>query len=158
MLSSFLISSPGNPLSHPSSPPSMSVLCYTPTHFCLPYPGFPLHWGIEPWQDQGPLFLLMPDKATLCYMYSWSHGSLHVYSLVGGLVPGNSRRVRLVLLLLFQWGCKPLSSFSPFSNSSIGGPCAQSNGWLWASTSLFVRHWQSLSEGSYIRLLSASTS
>ena len=31
-------------------------------------------------------------------------------------------------------------------------PCAQSNGWLWASTSVFVRHWQSLSGDSYIRL------
>jgi hypothetical protein len=29
--------------------------------------------------------------------------------------------------------------------------------WLWASTSVFVRHWQSLSEDSYIRLLSASS-
>ena len=37
------------------------------------------------------------------------------------------------------------------------GPCAQSNGWLWVSTSVFVRHWQSLSEDSYIRLLSSST-
>jgi hypothetical protein len=25
---------------------------------------------------------LMADKAILCYIYSWSHGSLHVYSLV----------------------------------------------------------------------------
>jgi hypothetical protein len=36
------------------------------------------------------------------------------------------------------------------------GPCAQSNGWLRASTSVFVRHWQSLLTDSYIRLLSAS--
>ena len=32
----------------------------------------------------------MPDKAILCYIFSWSHGSLHVYSLVGGLVLGSS--------------------------------------------------------------------
>jgi hypothetical protein len=28
----------------------------------------------------------MPDKAILCYICSWSH----VYSLVGGLIPGRS--------------------------------------------------------------------
>jgi hypothetical protein len=33
---------------------------------------------------------LMPDKATLCYICGWSHGSLHKYSLVDSLVPGNS--------------------------------------------------------------------
>ena len=32
----------------------------------------------------------MSDKAILCYICSWSHGSLHVYSLVGGLVSGSS--------------------------------------------------------------------
>jgi hypothetical protein len=33
---------------------------------------------------------LMTLKAILCYIYSWSHESLHVYSLVGGLVLGSS--------------------------------------------------------------------
>ena len=33
---------------------------------------------------------LMSDKAILCYICIWSLGSLHVYSLVGGLVPGSS--------------------------------------------------------------------
>jgi hypothetical protein len=32
-----------------------------------------------------------------------------------------------------------------------------SNGWLWASTSVFVRHWQNLSGDSYVRLLSAKS-
>jgi hypothetical protein len=31
----------------------------------------------------------MSHKAILCYIFGWSHGSLHVYSLVGGLVPGS---------------------------------------------------------------------
>ena len=31
----------------------------------------------------------MSDKAILCYIYIWSHESLHVYSLVSGLVPGS---------------------------------------------------------------------
>jgi hypothetical protein len=30
---------------------------------------------------------LMSNKAILCYIWSWSQGSLHVYSFVGGLVP-----------------------------------------------------------------------
>jgi len=54
------------------------------------HPGIPLHWGIKPPQNQGPLLPLMPDKAILGYICSWSHGFLHVYSLVGGLVPGSS--------------------------------------------------------------------
>jgi hypothetical protein len=33
---------------------------------------------------------LMTDLAILCYICSWSHGSLQVYSLVGSLVPGSS--------------------------------------------------------------------
>jgi hypothetical protein len=32
----------------------------------------------------------MLDKGILCYICSWSHGSLHVYYLVGGLVPEKS--------------------------------------------------------------------
>jgi hypothetical protein len=40
-------------LTHPLSPPQ---------------PHIPLHWGIEPSQDQGPLLPLMPNKAVLCYI------------------------------------------------------------------------------------------
>jgi hypothetical protein len=64
----------------------------------------------------------MPNKVILCYICGWSHGSLHVYSLVGGSVPGSSGRGGQVV-----WYCcsfyvvaSPFSSFSPFSNSSIG--------------------------------------
>jgi hypothetical protein len=75
---------PGNPLSHPLS------YCL-PTHpLPLLYPGIPLHWGIEASQDQGPLLALMSNKAILCYIWGSSHGSLYVYSLAGGLVPGSS--------------------------------------------------------------------
>ena len=37
-----------------------------------------------------PPLALMPDKAILCYICGWNHGSLHSFSLVGGLVSGNS--------------------------------------------------------------------
>jgi hypothetical protein len=33
-----------------------------------------------------------------------------------------------LILLLPPWSCNPLSSFSPFSNSFIWDPRAQSNG------------------------------
>jgi hypothetical protein len=65
------------PLQKPPIPPpfpaSMRVL---PPH----QPSIPLFWGIKPSQDQGHPFPLMPDRAILCYICSWSHGSLHVYS------------------------------------------------------------------------------
>ena len=88
-------------LSHPLSPCS-------PTHpLPLPGPGIPLHWGIEHSQDQRPLLPSMSNKAILCYICSWSHGSLQVYSLVGGLVPRSSGGTGWLILLLFLWGCKP---------------------------------------------------
>jgi hypothetical protein len=65
----------------------------------------------------------MSDKAILCYIWGWSHRSLHVYSLVGGLEPGRSG---WLILLLFLGVVNPLSSFSHFSNSSIGNPVLSS--------------------------------
>jgi hypothetical protein len=82
------------PLFHPQSP------CFRkgappPTHLpILPWQSRTL--GIEPSQEQGALLPLMPNKAILCYICFWSHGSLHVYSLIGGLVPGSSEGICLV--------------------------------------------------------------
>jgi hypothetical protein len=112
-------------VSLPSPSASMRVLPHPPTHPLPPHcPGISLHWGIQPSQDQGPLLPLIPDKAILCYLCSWSHGSLHVYSSVGGLVPGSCGRGGLV-----GWYCgsfygvgNPFSFFSPFPNSTIGVP------------------------------------
>ena len=76
---------PENPLSSPTP--------FSPTQpLLLPRHGIRLYWGIEPLQDQAPLLSLMSDKAILCYLCGLSHGSLHVYSLVGGLAPGSSGR------------------------------------------------------------------
>ena len=96
---------PQNSLSYLPSPCS-------PTH-PLPIlcPGIPLHWGIEPSQDQGPLLPFMSDKAIFCYICGWSHGSLHVYSLVGGLVPGNSGDTGWFILWFLLWGLQLLGSF-----------------------------------------------
>jgi hypothetical protein len=80
----------------PEAPYSIPSPCFfeavpSPTHPLLPNcPLIPLHWDIEPSQDQGLLLPLVPNKAILCYICSWSHRPLHVYSLVDGLVPGIS--------------------------------------------------------------------
>jgi len=91
------ILSPFHPLSYP---PTLSPCFYedvpTPTYPLQPQrPVITLHWGNHTTQDQGLLLLLMLNNAILCYICSWSHGSLHVYSLVGGLVSGSSGEVWL---------------------------------------------------------------
>ena len=65
-----------------------------PPPLLTPYPNFltciPLFWSIEPLQDQWSLLALMSEIFIFCFICSGSQGSLHVYTLVGGLVPGNS--------------------------------------------------------------------
>jgi len=109
-----------------SPPASMRVLPSPTTHSLQPpRTDIPLHWGIEPWQDQGLLLHLCPIRLFLCYICDWSHRSIPVYSWDGGLVPGSSGGGG-------ESGCSfygvanPFSSFSPFSNSSIGDPVLSS--------------------------------
>ena len=42
----------------------------------------------------------------LCNICRWSHKTLHVYSLVGVLVPGSSRGTGWFIFLFLLWGCK----------------------------------------------------
>lgn len=75
-----------------------------PTHpLRPPCPGIPLHWGKKPSQDQGLILPFVSNKAILCYICGWSRRSLHVYSLVGGLVPRRSegRGVWLTNIIVF---------------------------------------------------------
>jgi hypothetical protein len=65
---------------------------------------------------------MIPNKVILCYICAWGHGSLYVYSLVGGLVSGSSEG-------LVGWYCcssykvaNRFSSLIPFSISSIVDP------------------------------------
>jgi hypothetical protein len=105
-----------NPLSHLPFPCS-------PTHlFPLPCPGIPLQWSIEPAQDQGPLLPLMTNIAILCYICSWSHGSLHVHSLGGSFVPGSSGGTVGSCCCSFYEVASSFSSFSSFSSSFFGDP------------------------------------
>jgi hypothetical protein len=64
----------------------------------------------------------MPDKAILCYICTGVHGSLHVLSLVGGLVPGISGEFGWWYCCSSYGVANPFSYFSPFSNFSIVDP------------------------------------
>jgi hypothetical protein len=83
---SNVVSLPGFPTTSPHHTlASMRVLPYPLTHTCPIALAFS-YTGALSLHRTKPLLSLMPDKATLC----WSHGSLHVCSLIGGLVLGNS--------------------------------------------------------------------
>jgi hypothetical protein len=102
------------------------------------------------WVFAGPCLPLMFYKAILCYICGWSHGSLHVYSLVCGSVCGS-----VVLPVV----ASPFSYFSTFSNSSIGEPML-SPMVAWKHAPLYLSDSGRASEetASYIRLLLANTS
>ena len=108
MFSPFQVSPSETPYPIPPPLASMRVLSHPIIHplpsSCL---SIPLHWGIKHPQAQGPLLPLMSNKAILCHICGQCHGLLHVYSLVGGPVPGSSRGSGLLTLLLPPWGCKP---------------------------------------------------
>ena len=108
MLSPFLVSPLGTPI-HSSLSLLLRQCSPTPTS----QPGIPLHWGIKSSQYQGHLLPLMSDNAILCYICSRSHESLHVYSLVGGLVLGISGNSGW-LTFMFLWGCKLLQLLQSF--------------------------------------------
>jgi hypothetical protein len=85
----------------------------SPTH-PLPPLALTFAYTVEPSQDQGPLFPLISNKVILCYICGWSHGSLHVCSLVGGLVPRSSRGTGLFILLFLLLGSKLLQLLGSF--------------------------------------------
>jgi hypothetical protein len=116
----------------PPPPASMRVLPHPLTH--------PHTLAFLPWHSptlghqtlRGPRAVppIMSNKVILCHICGQSHGSLHVYSLVGDPVPGSSRGSSLLTLLLLPWGCKPpqlLQSFLQLLHRELQ---AQSNGWL----------------------------
>ena len=66
----------------------------SPCSLTHPFPmsstGILLSWGNEPSQFQVPLLSLIFYQAILCYSCCWSYEILHVYSLIGGYIPGSS--------------------------------------------------------------------
>ena len=157
MLYSFPVSPLHTPYLIPPSP------CFyeeapPPTHPLLPHlPSIPLHWGIESPQEQGLTLPLVPDKAVLWYISNWIHGSLHVYTLVDGLVPGSSG-VSDCLVMCSTYGvANHFSSFTPSPNPYIGVPKLSPMGGC-EIPHLYWSGFGKLSGNSYTRLLSASTS
>jgi hypothetical protein len=78
MLSSFSASPLEMPYPIPSIPGFYEGATPTTHPLQLSCPQIPLHWVIEPSQDQGPLLPLMPERAIFCYICGWSYASLHV--------------------------------------------------------------------------------
>jgi hypothetical protein len=148
MLSPFLVS-PFQTISLPA-PAFMRVPPNPPIHSCLTEPAFPY---LEHWVSTGPRTSPAIDaREGIC---SWSQGSLHVYSLVGGLVPGSSGGSGWLILLFFLWGCNP-RQLLPSPNSSIGVPMLSSMvGCKHLHASVMLRLLaESLSGYNYTRLLS----
>jgi hypothetical protein len=123
MLSPLLVSPLETP--YPIFPPSASVRVLT----TLPTTPSSLPWHLSTLGHgafAGPKdshWCPSPTKAILYYNCGWSHGTLHVYSLVGGLVPGSSGEgggSGWLILLFFLCVVNPFISISPFPDSSTG--------------------------------------
>jgi hypothetical protein len=112
---------------YPMSPPP----AHPPTHSHFPVLAFPYTGASGLRRTKGlSSGALMTYKAILYYLCSWSHGSLHMYSLVGGLVPRSSGGTGWFILLFLLWGCRLLQLLGSFLQLLHWGLCAQSNGWL----------------------------
>jgi hypothetical protein len=158
---SKVIPFPGFPIPETPIPSSLPLLLWRCSSTHPPTPTYPplihLPWGIylafieQRTIDRILVLHKTKDKAITCYLCSWSQ----VYFLLDCLVPGSSGvGVWLVDIVVFPVGLQTTSTPSVL----YWGLCAQSNNWLQASASVFVRFWQGFSGDSYIRLLSACTS
>jgi len=107
----------------------MRVLLQPPTPSSPP-------WSTKPSQDQGHLLSLMPNKVILCYIFSWIHGSLQVYSLVGGLFPGSSGGSGYFILCSFYGVANPSAPSVLSLSPPLGTPC--SGQWLALSIHLCI--------------------
>ena len=58
-------------------------------------------WGEEEFSKN--FYSSLSNEAILCYIWGWSHESLHVYSLVVGLIPESSEGSGWLILLFFLW-------------------------------------------------------
>jgi len=80
-----------------------------------------LHWGIKPWQDQGHLLPLVPEKDILCFICRWSHRLILVYSWDGCLVHGISRAGVWLVDIVLLMGWQTPSTTSVLSVTSLFG-------------------------------------
>jgi hypothetical protein len=112
------------------------------TPYTIPLPpalAFPYTGALSLHRTNGIFLPLMPNKAILCYTHGGSHRSLHVYSLVGILVLGNSGGggVWLVDTVVLPMGFQTPSAFLVlFLNPPLGTPCSVQ--WLAMSICLCI--------------------
>jgi len=120
MISHFPVIPP--PAPHPTCtlPPPLCLYesAPPPTLFCSIPIASPLPWASSlPGPRTSPP--MMPGKAILCYICIWSHGSLQVNSLVGGLDSGELGG-QASLCCSSSGLAIPLLSSSPSTSSSPG--------------------------------------
>jgi hypothetical protein len=88
----------------------------------------------------------MSNKVILCYICGWSHGSFHVYSLVGGLVSvssGEGGGVWLVDIVVLPIGLQTSSAPSVLSLTlPLEIPCSAQ----WLAVSICLRICQVMAE------------
>jgi hypothetical protein len=97
----------------------------THSHPPSPHPGILLYCGIEHPQARGPLLPLMSNKVIFCHIRGQRHGLLHVYSWLVVQPLGTPGGLAYWHCCSLHGSANPLSSFSPFSNSSIRDPWAE---------------------------------
>ena len=85
----------------------------------------------------------MTDKAVLCYISSWSHGSLHRCSLVGDLVPSSGEGVWLVDTVVLPMG---MHIPSPPSVLPLPLPLGSPGSVQWLAVSIHICIGQALAE------------
>ena len=135
-----------NPLSHPQSPASMWVLHHPSIHFCLHILAFPdtgASNALTPKHHSSHWCPTRPSSAT------YAAGAMGCSMCTLWLVVKSLRAPRILpcwhcCVPQLHCCCKPTST-PLFSPTPPWGPCVQPSVWLPASTSVFVRLWQSLS-------------
>jgi hypothetical protein len=111
---------------------SMRVLSYPSIHPLLhPHAGIPYTGVSKPSEYQASLLPLMSYKAILCYICGWSHGSLHVYSLVSALVPG---------ILDFKFMCMYIKILWEEKFRKLWRDCDRKRSWRKWGTEIILNH------------------
>jgi hypothetical protein len=150
MLSPFLVSPQKNPLFHSPLP----LWANPPTHTSLSWQFPTLGHRAFSWPRASPPIDV--QQAILYYICSLSNGSLHVYPGCW-FSPWELWGYCLVHIVVLTMGLQTPSAPWVLSLAPPSGTLCLVQ-WLAESIhSVFVRHWQSLSGDSYIRLLSASS-
>jgi hypothetical protein len=143
-----------NPL--PSPPASVRVLLHPSSHSCLPALAFPYTGALNPLRPRAvpPTDVQQGHPLKHMQLEPWVPPCV----LFGGPIRGSSRGLAGWHYCSSHGAANPLSSFNPFSNSSIMGPALSPMVGCKHTPLYLSGSWQSLSGDSHIRLQSANTS